>query len=851
MSLIKLRQFQTISEKAFLESYNALTVAADTNFDYLLNNVVNPLPDTTNAAVNSVLTLVSVNSNKVLAYQDPNALVNAQVIFNAFLNANSTLTANKEFELLLNSLNSSFAKFTVSARTRFGTGTIKNYVAVNQISNDGDLTETHVMNSFTLTANTVALTSTATPIQVNSLRVGDYAFPATSGSIGQVLRVAANNVLQFATVQEPILATTTQYTLAETKPLILQGNNNIPVIGFNDNNSGIFVTATTGLSDSYWTLKFNNAEIFSAITPAAVAFGAPNAPYLSVKAPLVLPSSQNIANNNSYEGSIWYDALNKAITLVTATGPLSIKGQVITAAVNTEEVKTFTLQPDAALALGGGNDTNPALKIGTTGISSASGDMHFTVGNTTAFKATPNGLESAAGATGAAKINLSSNLGINNPANPTYSFSGANKLGLYRAGTDSLGVAVKGNPVAEFKDTGLDVKNTRVTNVAPPTDNKDAVNKEYVDSIVPTGTSPGAVPTVDSTGKYVQSTLRYANNKLEIGNNNANAAISLKTAGGGSLTLKAGGSNQHIDFTLPSNTLANGLLQIDAARNTAWVDKDTLIQGLLKTDGSVTMSSGVKVNTSTSKENLLIGVGNLGFYATSGNMPKLGIAAENKNMLEIDVRNKTLTGIDSTFNAPFIRLDSSLSSYTALGENASAAPTYAFAGEPTTGIGQTTIHGVSMLVMGTAKLTANETGLLAHNNRIQNVSMPVANSDAATKEYVDKTLKLPVEISFRVTALPVGYTSTDAIILSLYDKAIIANSSAQVMPYEGSTDPASVLIPSNFSTNPKCQCYINNNRLVKMAAASGIRQVNYLTNRSLLINYSIAVGDIITVQIGE
>jgi hypothetical protein len=38
-------------------------------------------------------------------------------------------------------------------------------------------------------------------------------------------------------------------------------------------------------------------------------------------------------------------------------------------------------------------------------------------------------------------------------------------------------------------------------------------------------------------------------------------------------------------------------------------------------------------------------------------------------------------------------------------------------------------------------------------------------------------------------------------------------------------------------------------RLVKMASASGVRQVTYATSKSILINYNLAVGNIITIHL--
>lgn len=99
--------------------------------------------------------------------------------------------------------------------------------------------------------------------------------------------------------------------------------------------------------------------------------------------------------------------------------------------------------------------------------------------------------------------------------------------------------------------------------------------------------------------------------------------------------------------------------------------------------------------------------------------------------------------------------------------------------------------------------------------------------------------------------MPAGWSSGSALILSLFDKALIYQSASATLTYESEADPAKVLVASNFNTNPKCQVFVENNRLVKKAKASGVRQIAYLSDRSLLLNYNVAVGDVITVQLAQ
>ena len=124
-------------------------------------------------------------------------------------------------------------------------------------------------------------------------------------------------------------------------------------------------------------------------------------------------------------------------------------------------------------------------------------------------------------------------------------------------------------------------------------------------------------------------------------------------------------------------------------------------------------------------------------------------------------------------------------------------------------------------------------------------------SDGAYCLRIKPTRLLGYKISFLINSLPVGWSSGNSLILSLYDKALIYQSSSAVLTYESSTDPATVVIPSNFNTNAKCQVYLENMKLTKMAKSTGVRQAAYLSNRAILLNYNVQVGQIITVQIAE
>jgi hypothetical protein len=153
------------------------------------------------------------------------------------------------------------------------------------------------------------------------------------------------------------------------------------------------------------------------------------------------------------------------------------------------------------------------------------------------------------------------------------------------------------------------------------------------------------------------------------------------------------------------------------------------------------------------------------------------------------------------------------------------------------------------MVSGAAKLTAGTTSINAHSNKIEGVADPVNNSDVATKNYVDKVVKPRKEISFLVGSLPVGWSSGAALILSIYDKALVYNSATAALTYESASSPTTILIPSNFSTNADCQVYVDNVRLVKMAKNSGIREVAFASSRAIVLNYNLAIGQIVTIHL--
>jgi hypothetical protein len=395
----------------------------------------------------------------------------------------------------------------------------------------------------------------------------------------------------------------------------------------------------------------------------------------------------------------------------------------------------------------------------------------------------------------------------------------------------------------------VNVKGNKLTNLAEPVVASDAATKGYIDAMIPVTAVPGAL-TVGGEGqgsKLVQSEARYLNGTLEIGGVTRGGAVKMRTPIGGSAAVVAPSTSNNVSFVLPANQLEGGVLQ-SANGVTRWVSVDTFTGGSLKADGSVPLTGAIRTTQSTSATNPLIGIESTGMYINGTNGYKIGFSAQGSRVLEVDRNAETLKGLSDSYNAPLIRLNNTVTAYsnnTPTGAN----PTYSFAGDPTSGVTQTKAQAVTIVAGGAPKLTATATEIQTHGVKIRGVGDPEGPTDAATKKYVDSMVSVPHEITFRVTSLPVGWTSASSIILSIYDKALIYQSSSVSLVYESSSAPETIFVPNNFNVNARCQVYVNNSRLMKMESASGIRQVTFLTSRSLLLNYGLTIGDMITIQV--
>ena len=843
-SLIDLGSYKIISEKQLIDNYNLLVDALNSNFDFTLDQVASPIPDPALGTVNDVLTI---KPGFTLGYESLNTLINVQSVFSAFL-ATGPQQLRLDNNLTIGLLASSqMANEYVIAATLPG-GTVQDKVVFKQLSGIGDMQELHTVKQFQVTANNASLTVSTGYFQVNALQVATYQLPTNAPTVNQILQANASGNLEFQTPFQPVTFDGSQYAFATKKPLAFL-DVSYPAYNIQFNGS-TGIGYTSGWTDNSARLYFDIAgqPVMQLVKPEDV-LGNSVKPYVQMAGALALASSSNIDPLSNPIGGLWYDPGIEGLVVNTASGRKYISSQSLAASVNTEESKDFVLQPASTLSVDAGTEQKPALNIGTAGLTSDNSSLKIIVQNTAIAQISSEGLASAnALATGTAKVVLTDSVGINNPAKPTYAFSGSEGLGVFRSNTDALAVAVKGQAVIEFSEAKVNVKGSQVSNVGAPVEPADAANKEYVDARIPIGTTPGALPIVSSgsTSKYVQSDAKYLNGTLEIGSSSAPASFRMNSSSGGAAIIKAPSTVNNVVFELPSNSLNNGVLQSVNGR-TQWVDINSLTTNVLKADGTVQLSKGLNTSSDSAPANPLIGKSGTGMYASTESSVKVGFSASGKRLLEANASTDALVGATDSFNAPYIRLSNTISNYSSV--LSTGVPTYAFAGESQTGVGQTQVQSVSLIVNGAAKLSAGTNGLSAHNNRVIAVADPVQSSDVATKNYVDTMVKPRKELSFLVQSLPVGWSVGSAIILSIYDKALIFSSATGVLTYESASDNKLVVVPSDFSTNPDCQVYVDNLRLVKMAKTSGVREVTYGTPRSIILNYNLSVGQVVTIHL--
>jgi hypothetical protein len=594
-------------------------------------------------------------------------------------------------------------------------------------------------------------------------------------------------------------------------------------------------------------MQVDGGEVWRAVKPANVS-GNSVAPYLQMNTGLALASSSLIDPNSNPVGSIWYDSTADGIVLISASGQRFIGSQAIVSTVNTAEInKDFVIQATSTLSVAAGTAIKPALNIGTAGLISTASDVSVVLSGIATAKISSTSIEPAAGgASASAKILIDATVGQNDPTKPAYTFPSATGLGVFRSSTHAMGVAVQGAKIVEFNSNGVSMESLKISNLADPTLNQDAATKVYVDNLVPDATVAGAIAVaVAGVGYAEQPNLRYQSGALAVGSVSTPGAVNLATSGGGLAQIRPPTSVANSLFPLPNNSLNGGVLQLNGSES-AWVPMVNLTTGLLRADGSVPLDSGLTSSIDTTPVSPLLSRAGVGVYI-SNSTSEIGFSSPLYPLFKINTSTLMAYGASTEYNAPQIYLTNSILTYG--GTGTSGTPTYAFVGEPTTGLGQLSSNRCSLFVAGNIKLSATATGVTLHSNKISDLGTPTAGTDATTKTYVDTKVDDQREISFRVVSLPTGWTSANPLTLSVYDTQLVYLTNTGTLVAESASLPTSLVVPSNFATNPRCQVYVNGVLLAKQENASSVRQAAYGTATSVTLNYNVAVGNIIVVQL--
>lgn len=855
MPLTDLKTFTTLSEKGLLDAYNGLVTATNDNFTFV-SQVTNPLP-----SIGTVGQVLSVAAGPVLAYASLPSLINVQSVMDAYLASNQTLRLESNLTLRLLDGSSNSQNLIIAATT--AGGTVVDSVTFAQTTVLGDMTETHVVNTLSVTADsaTVSMTGSAY-LEVNRLRIGtggsSYNMPTAPAPAGGYYLANSGGAATWQPLPQPVLSTGGRYQIAISQPLALPAYTastlSLVLSGYGSANStsydtgfGFVTPGVLGASARRLFMQVDGSEVWRAVKPANVG-GNSVAPYLQMNTGLALASASLIDPNSNPVGSIWYDSTSDGIVLISASGQRFIGSQAIVSTVNTAEAnKDFALQPSSTLSVAAGSVIKPALNIGTAGLISSGTDVQVVLGGAATAKISATSIEPAAGgASASAKILIDATVGQNDPTKPAYTFPSATGLGVFRASTNAMGVAVQGAKVVEFNTGGISMESLKISNLANPTLNQDAATKAYVDTLVPDATVAGAIAVaVAGTGYTEEPNLRYQSGALAVGSVSTPGAVNLATSGGGLAQIRPPTSVANSLFPLPNNSLSGGVLQLIGSES-SWVPIGNLTTGLLRADGSVPLNSGLTSNIDTTPASPLISRAGIGVYI-SNSASEVGFSSPLYALFKINTSTLMAYGASAEYNAPQIYLTNSILTYG--GTGTSGTPTYAFAGEPTTGVGQLSSNRCSLFVSGNIKLSATATGVTLHSNKITDLGTPTAGTDATTKTYVDTKVDDQREISFRVVSLPTGWTSANPLTLSVFDTQLVYLTNTGTLVAESASLPTALVVPSNFATNPRCQVYVNGVLLAKQANASSVRQAAYGTATSVTLNYNVAVGNIIVVQL--
>ena len=302
--LIDLTPYKTLSDNQLVDNYNQLVDAVNSNFDFTLTQVSDPVPATSTGYVGDVLTI---KSGFVLGYDSITNLIDVNEVFTKFLTSAQTLRLNKELTLSLLSQSGYLSSYAIAASVPGGSSVDR--VLFQQLSSVGDMQELHNVSLFQVTAGAASVSVSSGYFTVNALQVGTYAFPTSSPQVGQVLQANSSGNLVFSTLPEYVSFNSNYYSLSTSKPLVLtQVKYPLLNVAFGTSlRSGFgFDDITLGGAQRLY-FRMYSTDVFYLTKPADV-FGQSVAPYLEMKRGLVLAPSSSIDPLSNPSGSLWYDS---------------------------------------------------------------------------------------------------------------------------------------------------------------------------------------------------------------------------------------------------------------------------------------------------------------------------------------------------------------------------------------------------------------------------------------------------------------------------------------------------------------------------------------------------------------
>ena len=292
-------------------------------------------------------------------------------------------------------------------------------------------------------------------------------------------------------------------------------------------------------------------------------------------------------------------------------------------------------------------------------------------------------------------------------------------------------LTVKGTSSLEGQ---LDMNNAKIVNLGTPTNNGDATNKQYVDSVIPDVT--GFLKTDGSNS--MGAALNMSSNQIK---NVSNASASSDAVNLSQLTAiipdlspyfeKNGSIAATGEFDLNSNKitgLANGTAATDAV-NLSQIPAAPDLSPYFEKDGSIPASGNFNMNS-----NKITGLANGSSSSHAVNLSQLTAV-----ITDVNTNTSDITSLNSSVAANTASISTNT---TNISNNSSTIDTLVGVTN-TNSSAISTIQGDYFKKDGSILASGN---FNLNSNKITNVTDPTDNQDAATKKYVDDNAGLWTEL---------------------------------------------------------------------------------------------------------